>query len=37
MWKIISYFFLATTTLTFPFRVRAFVRVLCPRTGKPTR
>ena len=26
MWNVICYFFLATTTLTFPFRVRAFVR-----------
>ena len=32
-----SYFFLFATVRTGPLRVRAFVFVLCPRTGKPLR
>lgn len=30
-------FFLPATVLRFPLRVREFVRVRCPRTGKPLR
>jgi len=35
--QVRTYFFLPATVLRAPRRVRALVRVRCPRTGKPMR
>lgn len=42
LYMLMNYFFFAAfafeaTARLGPFRVRAFVRVRCPRTGKPLR